>query len=105
MKESDLATVIEHRGIHFNGFAAGDLLRRTSLDADPPEMPPVDVVLVCREDDKGFIGRERDVFDFEFAGSQSRERATIRRDRIEMHPPIFFRRKQQTISRHPLPEI
>src|SRR5436309_7694236 len=105
MKESNLPAVIEHRGVHFNAFAASDLLWRASVDADPPEMSPVDVVLVCREDDKGFIRRERDVFYFEFAGSQSRERAAVRRDRIEMHPSIFFRRKQQTISSHPLPEI
>ena len=105
MKESNLPAIIEHRGIHFNTFAAGDLLRRASVNADPPEMSPVDVVLVCREDDKRFVWGERDVFDFEFAGSQSRERAAIDRDRIEMHPPILFRRKQQTIPGHPLPEI
>ncbi len=105
MKESDLAAVIEHRGIHFNAFTAGDLLRRTSVDTDTPQMSPIDVVLVCREGNKRFIRRERDVFDFEFAGSQGRERAAIDRDRIEMHPPIFFRREQQTIPGDPLPEI
>ena len=90
MKESNLSAVIEQRRIHFDAVAFGDLLRRATTDVDAPQMTPIDIVLVGREDDERFVRRKRDVLNFVLAGRQRCQRPAIGRNRIEMTPALLF---------------
>src|ERR1044072_2813201 len=105
MKEGDAAAIVEEHGIHLAAVAGSDLPWGAAADIHPPKVATIDVALISREQDKRFVGRQRDVFYFEITWRQFSQPATFGRDRIEMHPALFFRRKKQTIAGYPLPEI
>src|SRR5260370_13782010 len=105
VKECDPPPVVKHRRIHFNTIARGDLLRSAAIRTYSPQMASIDIVLVSRKYYEGFIGRERYVLHLKLSGSQRGQCAAVGRNRIEMHPAISLRRKQQAITGHPLPEI
>src|ERR1043166_35861 len=102
MKESDAPSVVEDPRIHLDASAGGDLPRSPPRHIHPPKMTTIHVALISRKDHRRFVRRQRHVLDFEVSRRQGGQRSAGGRNRIEMHPAVFLRWKQQTIAGDPL---
>src|ERR1051325_6777530 len=105
MKVGDLPIVVEQNRIHLNPIARSDYTRSATVNFHPPQMTPVNVILVSRKNDEGFVLGKGNVFDFEIAWRQSRQRAAVSGNGVKVHPSIFLGRKDQPVACGPLPEI
>src|SRR5689334_19344198 len=64
-------------------------------------MSPVDIVDVCRIEDRLAIVRNCDVLHFTFAGCEFGRDFTFRRDAVQMTPPCLLPGEDQLPSRSP----
>ena len=105
MKKGDAPIVIKKDGKHLDAVAGSYLAWRPTRCVDPPQMTAIDVALVGRKDDEGFVLRKRDVFNFKISRRQGLDSSAFGRNRIDVNPSVCLRWKLEPIVRCPLPEV